>query len=108
LIGGEELHNNHHAFPSSARLSMRRLEFDIGWVYIRLLSWLRLARVKRVAPSPRFIEGKRAIDLDTLTALLVGRMHVIRRFSTDVLRPMTKAALERGPVLGRAGGEICE
>jgi stearoyl-CoA desaturase (delta-9 desaturase) len=58
LIGGEELHNNHHAFPSSARLSMRRLEFDIGWVYIRLLSWLRLARVKRVAPSPAVYRGQ--------------------------------------------------
>jgi stearoyl-CoA desaturase (delta-9 desaturase) len=106
LIGGEELHNNHHAFPSSARLSMRRWEFDIGWVYIRLLSWLRLARVKRVAPSPRFIEGKRAIDLDTLTALLVGRMHVIRRFSTDVLRPMTKEALERGTSSGDRRREL--
>lgn len=94
LIGGEELHNNHHAFPSSARLSMRRWEFDLGWFYIRLLSWLRLARVKRVAPEPRFIEGKSNIDLDTLTALLVGRMHVIRSFSLDVLRPVTREALE--------------
>jgi stearoyl-CoA desaturase (delta-9 desaturase) len=93
LIGGEELHNNHHAFPSSARLSMRRWEFDLGWLYIRLLSWLRLARVKRLAPAPRFIEGKRNVDLDTLTALLVGRMHVIRRFSLDVLRPVTREAL---------------
>jgi stearoyl-CoA desaturase (delta-9 desaturase) len=94
LIGGEELHNNHHAFPSSARLSMRRWEFDIGWLYIRLLSRLGLARVKRVAPSPRFIEGKHHVDLDTLTALLVGRMHVIRRFSLDVLTPVTREALQ--------------
>lgn len=93
LIGGEELHNNHHAFPSSARLSMRRWEFDLGWAYIRLLSWLRLARVKRLAPAPRFIEGKRTVDLDTLSALLVGRMHVIRRFSLDVLKPVTREAL---------------
>ncbi len=93
LIGGEELHNNHHAFPSSARLSLRRWEFDIGWVYIRLLSGLRLARVKRVAPMPRFIEGKHAIDLDTLRAFLVGRMHVVRRFSLDVLKPVAHQAL---------------
>jgi stearoyl-CoA desaturase (delta-9 desaturase) len=93
LIGGEELHNNHHAFPSSARLSMRRWEFDLGWAYVRLLSWLRLARVKRLAPAPRFIEGKCTVDLDTLSALLVGRMHVIRRFSLDVLKPVTREAL---------------
>ena len=93
LIGGEELHNNHHAFPSSARLSMRRWEFDIGWLYIRLLSWLGLARVKRVAPAPQFIEGKRNVDLDTLTALLVARMHVIRRFSLDVLKPVAHEVL---------------
>jgi len=93
LIGGEELHNNHHAFPSSARLAARRWELDLGWLYIRLLSALRLARVKRLAPSPRFIEGKRTIDLDTLRALLVGRMHVVRRFSLDVLKPVTREAL---------------
>ncbi len=104
IIGGEELHNNHHAFPSSAKLSMRRWEFDIGWAYIRLLQWLRLARVKRVAPKPRFVEGKESIDLDTLRALLVGRMHVIRRFSLDVLRPMTREILARVPEAGMRSG----
>jgi stearoyl-CoA desaturase (delta-9 desaturase) len=93
LIGGEELHNNHHAFPSSARLAMRRWELDLGWLYIRLFSWLGLARVKRVAPWPRFIEGKRNVDLDTLRAFLIGRMHVVRRFSLDVLKPVTREAL---------------
>jgi stearoyl-CoA desaturase (delta-9 desaturase) len=93
LIGGEELHNNHHAFPSSARLSMRRWELDIGWLYIRLLSLLGLARVKRLAPAPRFVEGKQTVDLDTVRALLVGRMHVIRRFSLDVLKPVTRDVL---------------
>jgi stearoyl-CoA desaturase (delta-9 desaturase) len=96
VIGGEELHNNHHAFPSSARLSMRRWELDLGWAYIRLLSWLRLARVKRLAPLPRFIEGKHHVDLETLRALLVGRMHVIRCFSLDVLKPVTREALRDG------------
>src|SRR5215212_3740004 len=54
LIGGEELHNNHHAFASSAKLSSKWYEFDIGWMYIRILESFRLATVKKVAPKPRF------------------------------------------------------
>jgi stearoyl-CoA desaturase (delta-9 desaturase) len=64
LIGGEELHNNHHAFPSSARLSSKWWELDIGWFYIRLLGALGLARVKKVAPEPR-ADGDGVIDMDT-------------------------------------------
>lgn len=95
LIGGEELHNNHHAFPSSARLSARWWEFDLGWAYIRLLSALRLARVKKLAPQPRIIAGKHSVDLETLKAVVVGRMHVIRRFSSEVLHPVTRQELCR-------------
>jgi stearoyl-CoA desaturase (delta-9 desaturase) len=95
LIGGEELHNNHHAFPSSARLSARWWEFDLGWAYIRLFSSLGLARVKKLAPQPRFIEGKCSVDLETLKAVVVGRMHVIRRFSNEVLKPLTQQELCR-------------
>ena len=93
LIGGEELHNNHHAFPSSARLSARWWEFDIGWLYIRLLSAVGLAKVKKLAPQPRFIEGKASVDLETLKAVIIGRMHVIRRFSNEVLHPVTREEL---------------
>ena len=53
LIGGEELHNNHHAFASSAKLSTQWYEFDIGWMYICILESLGLAKVKRLAPTPR-------------------------------------------------------
>jgi stearoyl-CoA desaturase (delta-9 desaturase) len=95
VIGGEELHNNHHAFPSSARLSMRRWELDIGWVYIQLLSSLGLAKVKKLPPQATVVEGKHVIDMDTLKALLVARMHVIRRFSKEVLQPVTRAELCR-------------
>jgi len=95
LIGGEELHNNHHAFPSSARLSARWWEFDLGWFYIRLLSAVGLAKVKKLAPQPRYIEGKAIVDLDTLKAVIVGRMHVIRRFSNEVLHPVTREELCR-------------
>ena len=93
LIGGEELHNNHHAFPSSAKLSSKWWEFDIGWLYIRVLSALGLAKVKKVAPEPLFVEGKTSVDLDTLRAVIVGRMHVFARYTRDVLAPVTRTEL---------------
>src|SRR3972149_6458545 len=65
-IGGEELHNNHHAFPSSARFAMRRWEFDIGWSAIRLLQALRLAKVLRVAPAMHVRPNIAVPDAETL------------------------------------------
>jgi stearoyl-CoA desaturase (delta-9 desaturase) len=93
LIGGEELHNNHHAFPSSARLSSKWWEFDIGWMYIRILSALGLARVKKIAPAPRVEVGKEVVDMDTLKAVIVGRMHVLAQYAQDVILPVSKAEL---------------
>ena len=81
VIGGEELHNNHHAFPTSARLSNRWYEFDIGWLYIRLLSALGLAKVKRVAPTLLAPDARAACDLDTLQAILSNRFEVATRFA---------------------------
>ena len=79
LIGGEELHNNHHAFASSAKLSSKWYEFDIGWMYICILSALGLATVKKVAPKPRFAEP-RAVDLHTVQAVLANRYDVLSRY----------------------------
>ena len=93
LIGGEELHNNHHAFPSSAKLSSTWWELDMGWFYIRLLSVLGLARVKKVAPEPRVIKGKGNVDMETLRAVITGRMHVAARYAREVLAPVTRAEL---------------
>jgi stearoyl-CoA desaturase (delta-9 desaturase) len=93
LIGGEELHNNHHAFPASARLTARRWELDIGWLYVRLLELLGLARVKKLPPQATVVEGKRVVDMDTLKAVLVARMLVIRRYSNEVLRPVLRSEL---------------
>ncbi len=93
LIGGEELHNNHHAFPGSARLSSRRSEFDIGWLYIRLLSTLRLARIKKVAPGLAVIAGKQAIDMETVRAVVISRMHVLARYASEVLLPVSRREL---------------
>jgi stearoyl-CoA desaturase (delta-9 desaturase) len=74
LIGGEELHNNHHAFASSAKLSNRWYEFDVGWMYIRILQALGLATVRKVAPVPKFTEQPRpAVDLHTLQAVIAHR-----------------------------------
>jgi stearoyl-CoA desaturase (Delta-9 desaturase) len=85
-IGGEELHNNHHAFPASARFSMKWYEFDIGWGYIRLMEWLGLATVKKVAPRPRFAEPKAAADLDTLYAVIANRYDVLSRYAKSMKR----------------------
>ena len=86
LIGGEELHNNHHAFASSAKLSSKWYEFDIGWMYICILQALGLATVKKVAPKPRFAQPKAAADLDTLHAVIANRYDVLARYTKSVKR----------------------
>jgi stearoyl-CoA desaturase (delta-9 desaturase) len=91
LIGGEELHNNHHAFPTSAKFSVRRWEFDIGWLYIRVLQAIGLARVNKVAPRPvlQANPGKQ-VDLENLRAIIVNRMHVLRDYTRQVTLPVLK------------------
>jgi stearoyl-CoA desaturase (Delta-9 desaturase) len=85
IIAGEELHNNHHAFPSSAKFSIRRWEFDIGWMYLRLLQAVGLAKVVRTAPRPiRGLPPRRHIDLETARAVIVNRMHVLRDYARNV------------------------
>jgi stearoyl-CoA desaturase (Delta-9 desaturase) len=94
LIGGEELHNNHHAFASSAKLSSKWYEFDIGWMYIRLLEIVGLASVKKLAPQPRFAQPKPAADLDTLHAVIANRYDVLSRYAKSVRRTY-RAELDR-------------
>ncbi len=95
LIGGEELHANHHAFPASARFSIKWWEFDLGWVWIRLLALLGLARVKKVAPRPVIIAGKYSIDRDTVRAVVANRMHVMANYAREVIRPVLKQELQQ-------------
>ena len=91
FIGGEELHSNHHAFPASARFSSKWWEFDLGWAYIRLLSLLGLARVRRVAPRKAVVrEAKEIIDLDTVRAVVRNRMYVMASYARDVIRPVLR------------------
>jgi stearoyl-CoA desaturase (Delta-9 desaturase) len=84
LIGGEEFHNNHHAHPTSAKLSSAWYEFDIGWMYIRLLEMAGLARVNRIAPVPQFSPGKTECDADTLRAVITHRYYVLAQYTRAV------------------------
>ena len=86
-IGGEELHNNHHAFPSSARFSMRRWEFDIGWAAIKGLEKIGLAKVLRVAPSLDIRPNIAVPDGETLRALLSHRFQAMTDYQRNVLKP---------------------
>ncbi|MCX8115640.1 MAG: fatty acid desaturase [Burkholderiaceae bacterium] len=102
LIGGEELHNNHHTFPTSAKLSSKWYEFDLGWLYIRILETLGLAKVLRVAPVPKVAEPKRLVDLETLQAVINNRYDLLARYARDLrrayaeeLRRMRLSAAER-------------
>jgi stearoyl-CoA desaturase (Delta-9 desaturase) len=88
LIGGEELHNNHHAYASSARLSSKWFEFDIGWMYIRTMELLGLAQVKKLAPKIRFEMDKARCDLHTLQAVITHRYDVVQRFARTLKTTM--------------------
>jgi stearoyl-CoA desaturase (Delta-9 desaturase) len=88
LIGGEELHNNHHAYASSARLSNKWYEFDIGWFYICLLEILGLAQVKKVAPAVRIQLPKPRCDLHTLQAVITHRYDVAARFANSLKKTL--------------------
>jgi stearoyl-CoA desaturase (delta-9 desaturase) len=87
-IGGEELHNNHHAFPSSARFAMRRWEFDIGWAAIKGLEAVRLAKVLRVAPRLDIRPNISVPDADTLRALLSHRFQAMTDYQRNVFKPV--------------------
>lgn len=80
IIAGEELHNNHHAYASSARLSNKWYEFDIGWMWIRIMEIFGLAKVKRVAPKVSFNFSKTICDLETLRAVVLHRLHVMANY----------------------------
>ncbi|WP_394781590.1 fatty acid desaturase [Undibacterium sp.] len=86
LIGGEELHNNHHAYPTSAKLSSKWYEFDIGWMYIRILETLGLARVKHVAPTPQFASAKPVLDPEVLQAVIRHRYDVLAKYAKSLKR----------------------
>lgn len=99
LIAGEELHNNHHTFPTSAKLSVKWYEFDIGWMYIRLLSFLGLAKAKNTPPRIKLGSYNPVVDMTTFTALVENRAAVMKLYGREIrdacVREMSKAAEEQ-------------
>jgi stearoyl-CoA desaturase (delta-9 desaturase) len=101
LIGGEELHNNHHAYPSSAKFSSRRFEFDLGWLYIRTMELLRLARVKKVAPRVKLGPAKPHCDAALLQAVITHRYDVLTRYARSLGRAYAAEKRRLGKALAR-------
>ncbi|GLO47798.1 delta-9 fatty acid desaturase DesA [Pseudomonas putida] len=95
VIGGEELHNNHHTYPNSAKLSVKRWEFDMGWAWIRLFCLLHLAKVQRVAPIAHRVAGKASLDMDTAMAILNNRFQIMAQYRKLVIGPLVKQELAR-------------
>ena len=102
LIGGEELHNNHHTYPTSAKLSVKRGEFDIGWLYIRALETLGLATVRKTAPQLRLGEAKTVADGKTLEAIIANRYEVMANYARH-LRSASRREVARLKTEGAEG-----
>ena len=84
LIAGEELHNNHHTYPTSAKLSVKPYEFDIGWMYICLLQMAGLATVKKTPPKLAFGDIRPVADEKTLEAVIANRYEIMARYAQDM------------------------
>lgn len=98
-IGGEELHNNHHTFASSAKFSVKWWEFDLGWFYIRCLAFLRLAKVKKLPPKLAIDSAKLCVDLETVKAVVANRFQIMSQYYKRVVRPILK--YERSTTLSK-------
>jgi stearoyl-CoA desaturase (Delta-9 desaturase) len=103
LVGGEELHNNHHAYATSAKLSNRWYEFDIGWLYIRILETFGLAHVKKVAPKLTLDSSKTHCDLATLQAIVTHRYEVLAKYAATL---RTTCTTELGSLKGKAANGV--
>lgn len=102
IIGGEELHNNHHTYPTSAKLSVKPFEFDIGWGYIRMLEMLGWAKVRKTAPQLKLGVIKPEADAKTLEAIIANRYEVMAKYARN-LREACAAELARVKAEGAAG-----
>ncbi|MDO8595960.1 MAG: fatty acid desaturase [Sulfuricaulis sp.] len=95
LVGGEELHNNHHTFGSSAKFSSKWWEFDIGWLYIQMMKALGLARVKKIPPELTCDSAKQHIDVDTVKAVITARFLVMSQFAREVMQHVHREELKK-------------
>jgi len=89
VIGGEELHNNHHAFPRSAKLSFKKYEFDIGWMYIKILEFLRLAKVVEVSAPFESKDGK--LNISTAKGSSSAKMRLIKYYEDTVMNKIIES-----------------
>ena len=94
IIGGEELHNNHHTYPNSAKLSQKPWEFDMGWFWIRLFEICGLAKARSTGPVAQQDPAKSSIDIDTVWAVLNDRFRVMAKYADDVVAPAVKREYE--------------
>ncbi|MDI9347699.1 MAG: fatty acid desaturase [Methylacidiphilales bacterium] len=92
IICGEELHNNHHAYPSSAKFSLNWWEFDLGWLYIQALQFIGLAKIKKTVPRVMFDYSKLTLDTQALKAVFNARMHVVANYIQTVIKPLLSHA----------------
>ncbi len=90
LIGGEELHNNHHTYPNSSKLSRRWYEVDIGWGYIRLFQLFGLAKPKGFKPIAHYVPGKQEVDVETVQAITNSRFDIMRQYRKRVMEPVLR------------------
>ena len=112
LIGGEELHNNHHTYPNSAKLSVRPWEIDLGWLWIRCFQLLGLAKPLYTGPVVERVNGKKQIDMDTTWAVLNDRFEVMARYAEEVVGPLVEEEYRRADkatrqMLKRAKSILC-
>jgi len=102
LIGGEELHNNHHTYPNSAKFSVKPWEFDLGWLYVTVFKALGLAKPLSTGPIVEKVAGKDQIDKDTLWAVLNDRFRVMANYAERVVAPVVESEVQRADAAKRA------
>jgi len=94
IIGGEELHNNHHAFPTAAKFSLKPWEFDIGWLYIKIFSVLGQIKVKRLAVKTIVSTQSDCLNSEIGYDLLKSKLTVITNYTSEVLKPIMKLEMK--------------
>lgn len=102
FIGGEELHNNHHTYATSAKFSVKWWEFDLGWGLIRLMQFFGLAKPKRVPPKACIVPGKANVDIETVKAIITNRFQIMANYSKNVIMPVLRDETARAGEAGRS------